>query len=113
MKKIILMRDEQNGGRLLYIENLKGFSILIVVLRVANGSKEHSIGTHAHFVGSIRIGVADQVDGMGATDGFIIFKLMIELVGNGFENGYALSHNLWSDSVAREDGDSEFHNRRN
>ena len=32
MKKIILMREEQNGGRLLYIEYLKGLSMLILVL---------------------------------------------------------------------------------
>lgn len=41
-----------------------------------------------------------NVDGMCATDGLVIDKLVSKLLGNGVEHMDGLRHDLWSDAVA-------------
>ena len=71
-----------------------------VVLQVTHSGKEHGVGTHTHLVRAVRIRVAHLVDGMGTTDGILVFKLVSALLGNRVEYSHALFHNLRADTVA-------------
>ena len=78
---------------------------VVVEAQVAHGGEEHGIGTHAHLMGGLRIGVADEVDGMSATDGLLVGELVVELAGDGVHDGHSLLHDLGPDSVAGQNGD--------
>ena len=83
---------------------------VVVELQVADGSKEHGIGTHTHLVGAVGIGISDGLDGMGATDGLLVFKLMSTLGGYRVEHSDTLFHNLGADTIACENSNLQFHN---
>jgi hypothetical protein len=60
-------------------------------------------------MGAVGIGITTDIDGMGATDGGLVFKLMSALLGNGVEHGYSLFHDLRSDTIALENRNFQFH----
>ena len=53
-----------------------GQSGIVVEAQIAYGSEEHGIGSHTHLMGAVGIGITTDIDGMGATDGGLVFKLM-------------------------------------
>ena len=83
---------------------------VIVVLRVADSSKEHGVGTHTDVVGGVGVRVANSIDGTSTDECLFVFKLVATLLGNGIEYGNALFHNLRTYSIARQDGNLKFHN---
>ena len=83
---------------------------IIVILQVANGSKQHRIGTHADFVSGIGIGIANLINGMGTDNGFLVSKLVTELCCDSIEHSHTLFHNFRTYTVARKNGNFQFHN---
>ena len=83
---------------------------VVVVLQVAYGSKEYGIGTHTDVVGTIRIRVAKSLNGTGTDQCLLVGELVSALLGNGVHHGHALFHNFRTYSVARKDGNLQFHN---
>ena len=82
---------------------------IVVVFQVADGSKEHSIGLHANLVGGLRIRVANCIDGTGTDKSLLVSKYMVELCSDGIHYSHALLHDLGTYSIARENGNFEFH----
>ena len=87
-----------------------GQSGIVVEAQIAYGSEEHGIGAHTHLMGAVGIGITTDIDGVGTTDGGLVFKLMSALLGNGVEHGYSLFHDLRSDTIALENRNFQFHN---
>ena len=82
---------------------------VVIILQVANGSKQHGVAPHANLVGSLWIGIAHGINGMRATEGMLILKLMSILHGNCIEYGNTLFHNLRADTIARKNSNFQFH----
>ena len=83
---------------------------VVVVSQVAHSGKEHGIGLHTHLVSCIRIRVAYLVDGMSTTDGLVIRELVSTLGCDGIQHSHTLFHDLRTDTVARKNGNIQFHN---
>ena len=81
----------------------------MIVLQIADSSKENSIGTHTHLVGGLRVRIAYLINGMSATDGFLVFKLVTKLLGYRVEHSHTLFHNLGSNSITRQNRNLQFH----
>ena len=73
---------------------------IVVETRVAHSGEEHSVGVHTRLKCVVGERVSANVDGMCATDGLVIDKLVSKLLGNGVEHMDGLRHDLWSDAVA-------------
>ena len=82
---------------------------VVVILKVTNGSEEHSVGTHTNLVGGVRIRVAHLVDGVGTTNGTFVFKLVSALLGNSVKHSHTLFHDLRTDTIALENSNLQFH----
>ena len=82
---------------------------IVVVLQVTHSSKQHGVGLHTHLVGAVGIRIAHLLDGMGATDGLLVFKLVSTLLSHSIKHGHTLFHNLRSDTIARENRNFQFH----
>ena len=83
---------------------------IVVVLQVADGSEEHRISAHADLMGRVGIRIAHGLDGMGATDGLLVFKLVTTLGCHSIEHSHTLLHDLGADSIACENCNLQFHN---
>ena len=83
---------------------------VIVVLQGADGRKEYGIGTHTHLVGTVGIRVAHLVDGMGTTDGLLVFELVSTLRGYRVEHSHTLFHDLRADTVTLKNRNLQLHN---
>ena len=86
-----------------------GRRVIIELERTYSG-KEHSIGLHTHLVGTVGVRITYLVDGMGTTDGTLVFELMSALGSNGIEHSHTLFHNLWANTVALKNRNLQFHN---
>ena len=82
---------------------------VVVKLGVAHAGKEHSIGLFAYLEGLLGERVANLIYGMSTTKGGLVTYLVAKLLSHGAAHGHALLHNLRTYSVARKDGNFEFH----
>ena len=84
-------------------------SRVIIILQVAHSGEEDSIGTQADIVSGIGIRIANGLNSMCTTDCLLVGELVVELSCNGIEHGDALSHDFRAYSIARQDGNIQFH----
>ena len=82
---------------------------IIIEAQVAYSSKEYCISPHTHLMGAVGIRFATDVDGMGTTDGLLVFKLVSALRCNGIQHSHTLFHNLRADTIALENRNLQFH----
>ena len=83
---------------------------IMIVLQIAHSGKKYGIRLHADLMGRIRIRISHLIDGMGTTDGFLIGELVATFSCNGIQHSHTLFHNLRTDTVARKNGNIQFHN---
>ena len=75
---------------------------VVVETWVANGGKQNGVGIHAGLEGGLGEGIANGINGMGATDCLVERELMAEFLCHYLHHLYTLFHDLRSDSVAGE-----------
>ena len=82
---------------------------VVVELRVTDAGKQHGIGFHAGLERVFGEGVTHLVDGVGATQGFLVGHFVAKLLSNGTAHGYTLLHNLRADTITGQHSNLEFH----
>ena len=82
---------------------------VVVVFQIADSGKQHGVSTHTGLVGSLRIRVAHGIDSRSAYQRLLVRELMAELLGNSIHHSNTLLHNLGTYSVARQNGNLQFH----
>ena len=82
---------------------------VVVEPKVPHGCEEDGIGILASLEGLFGEGVTHLVDGLGPADGLSVGHLMPEFLSDGIHDSHTLYHDLWSYTVAREDGYFKFH----
>ena len=82
---------------------------VVVKTQVADSSKQHSISAHTYIMSCLRIRITNGINSMGSTESFLIRELVTEFSSDGIHHSNTLFHNLWTNSVARENGNFQFH----
>ena len=82
---------------------------VVVELGVAHTGKEHGIGLLTGLVRLLGEGIAHLVDSMCTAKCFLVTHFVTELLGYSRQDGHALLHNLWSDSVTGQYCNLQFH----
>ena len=82
---------------------------VVVEAGITDSGKEHCVSIHTSLESLVGEGVATSIDAMGAADGFLISKLVAELLRHNVQHIDSLRHNLRSYTVARQNCNFEFH----
>ena len=87
-----------HGQQTCFRANLSGW--IVVELQRANSCKQHGISLHTNIVRSVGVRIAHLFDGMSATDGGMVNKLVAEFFCYSIKHSHTLFHNLRAYSVA-------------
>jgi hypothetical protein len=82
---------------------------VVIEFGITNAGKENSISIHTRLESLFGEGVTHFVDGVSATQGFLVRHLVAKLLSNSRHNGHTLFHNLRSDAITGQNSNLQFH----